>query len=61
MFIVAVSLLPIGSFLAILIAWVLVLIAATMARVGTFRPARRAFLAAPFLLAALPLVVHAQR
>jgi cobalt/nickel transport system permease protein len=55
-FIVAVSLLPIGSFLAILSAWGLVLIGATVARVGTFRPARRAFLAAPFLLAALPLI-----
>jgi cobalt/nickel transport system permease protein len=30
--------------------------AAAVARVGAFRPARRAFLAAPFLLAALPLV-----
>ena len=56
MFIVAVSLLPIGSFVAILIAWGLVLIGATVARVGTFRPARRALLAAPFLLAALPLI-----
>jgi cobalt/nickel transport system permease protein len=33
-----------------------VLVTALVARVGAFRPARRAFLAAPFLLAALPLV-----
>jgi cobalt/nickel transport system permease protein len=32
-------------------------VTATLAKVGAFRPARRAFLAAPFLLAALPLVV----
>lgn len=55
-FIVGVSLIPIGAFLALAVAWMLVLLAAASARVGTFRPARRAFLAAPFLLAALPLV-----
>jgi cobalt/nickel transport system permease protein len=55
-FIVAVSLIPIGGFLALGLAWMLVLLAAASARVGTFRPARRALLAAPFLLAAVPLI-----
>jgi cobalt/nickel transport system permease protein len=53
---VAVSLIPVGGFVALGIAWALVLLAAASARVGMFRPARRAFLAAPFLLAALPLI-----
>jgi cobalt/nickel transport system permease protein len=55
-FIVAISLLPVGAFTALAIAWGLVLVAATLGHVGTFRPARRAFLAVPFLLAAVPLI-----
>lgn len=55
-FIVAVSFLPVGSYLAIGLAWLVVVGLAAVARVGPLRPARRAFLATPFLLAALPLV-----
>ena len=55
-FIVAVSLLPVGAFLAIGLAWLVTVALATAARVGPLRPARRAFLAAPFILAALPHV-----
>jgi cobalt/nickel transport system permease protein len=55
-FIVAISLLPIGAYLALGLAWLVVVGLSILARLGPFRPARRAFLAAPFLLAALPLV-----
>ena len=52
----AISLLPIGAYLALGLAWLVVVGLSVVARLGPFRPARRAFLAAPFLLAALPLV-----
>ena len=52
----AISLLPIGAYLALGLAWLVVVGLSVLARLGPFRPARRAFLAAPFLLAALPLV-----
>jgi cobalt/nickel transport system permease protein len=55
-FVVSVSLLPVGSFVAIGLAWLLVVGVAVVARIGALRPARGAILAAPFLLAALPLV-----
>jgi cobalt/nickel transport system permease protein len=55
-FIVAVSLLPVGSFVALGLAWLVVVAFSTIAHLGPLRPARRALLAAPFLLAALPLV-----
>lgn len=55
-FIVAISLLPVGAFLALGLGWFVVVGAAGLAHVGPLQPARRAFLAAPFLLAALPLV-----
>ena len=55
-FIVSVSLLPVGAYLALAIAWAVVIALSVIAHLGPFRPARRAFLAAPFLLAALPLV-----
>jgi cobalt/nickel transport system permease protein len=55
-FILAVSLLPMGAFLALGLAWLGVVGASVLAHLGPFRPARRAFIAAPFLLAALPLV-----
>jgi cobalt/nickel transport system permease protein len=55
-FIVAVSLLPVGAYLALGVAWLGVVLVAAVARIGPLRPARRAFIAAPFLLAALPLV-----
>ena len=55
-FIVAVSLLPVAAYAALAVAWSGVVVLSTVAHLGPFRPARRAFLAAPFLLAALPLV-----
>lgn len=56
LFVVAVSLLPVGAHPALAIAWLLVIALSVAGHLGPFRPARRAFLAAPFLLAALPLV-----
>ena len=55
-FIVAVSLQPIGAYLAIALAWLVIVGLSVLAHLGPLRTARRAFLAAPFLLAALPLV-----
>lgn len=54
--IVAVSLLPEGSFVALALAWAAVLAVATLARVGAARVARSGFLALPFVAAALPLI-----
>jgi cobalt/nickel transport system permease protein len=51
-----VSLLPTGAFVALLGAWIATIVVALAARIGAFRAARAAFFAAPFLLAALPLV-----
>jgi cobalt/nickel transport system permease protein len=48
--------LPIGSFIALGLAWLVVIVLSTVAHLGPFLPARRALLAAPFLLAALPLI-----
>lgn len=56
-FIVSVSLLPVGAYVAIGAAWLIVVGTSVVARLGPLRPARRALLAAPFLLAALPLVI----
>lgn len=56
-FIVSVSLLPVGSYVALGFAWLAVAVASVAAHLGALRPARRALIAAPFLLAALPLVV----
>lgn len=47
---------PVGSFVALGLAWLVVIAFSTIAHLGPLRPARRALLAAPFLLAALPLV-----
>ena len=55
-FIVAVGLLPVGAYAALGLAWLAVIGTAAVAHLGPFRPARRAFLAAPFLLAAFPLI-----
>jgi cobalt/nickel transport system permease protein len=55
-FILAISLLPIGSFAALGIAFVVLVALSTVARLGPFRLARGAFIALPFLLAALPLI-----
>jgi cobalt/nickel transport system permease protein len=54
--VVAVSLLPVGAYVALGIAWLVVIGVSVAAHLGPFRAARRAFLAAPFMLAAMPLV-----
>lgn len=46
-----------GGFVALGLGWLATLGMARLARVGTFRAPRMAFLALPFALAALPLVV----
>ena len=56
LFIVSLSLLPVGSFLAIGVAWAAALIASEVARIGVVRLVRGSFIALPFVLAALPLL-----
>ncbi len=56
-FILVVSLLPAGAFVAIGLAWGAILVGSLVARLPLSATSRSAFLAAPFLLAALPLVV----
>jgi cobalt/nickel transport system permease protein len=55
-FIVTVSLLPIGSYLALALAWLAIVALSWSAKIGPWRTARSAFFALPFMLAALPLV-----
>ena len=55
-FIVAVSLMPVGAYLVLGIAWLVVAAVSVASHLGPLRPARKAFLAFPFLLAAFPLV-----
>jgi cobalt/nickel transport system permease protein len=55
-FIVAISLLPTGAFVALAIAWSTIVVLSWSAHLGPFRTARSAFFALPFMLAALPLV-----
>ena len=52
----AISLLPVGSYLALGLGWLVVVGLSVLARLGPFRTARRALFALPFVLAALPLV-----
>lgn len=54
--ILAIALVPIGGFLAFGLAWVGLTTAAAVARLGPLRLTRGAFIALPFLLAAVPLV-----
>ncbi|MCA1569395.1 MAG: cobalt ECF transporter T component CbiQ [Chloroflexi bacterium] len=54
--ILMITLMPIGAYAALLIAWIALTAASTVARLGPLRLSRGAFIAAPFLLAALPLV-----
>jgi cobalt/nickel transport system permease protein len=54
--ILALSLLPFGSFIAIGAAWLAVLTAAIVARIGPLRVIRASFVALPFVIAALPLL-----
>lgn len=56
-FIVVVSLLPVGAFAALALAWGTILVGCLAARLPLFSTTRAAVLAAPFLVAALPLVV----
>ncbi len=54
--IVVIALLPIGAFSALLVAFVVLMLMSSLARLGPLRLARGAFVAAPFMLVALPLV-----
>lgn len=56
LFIVSLSLLPVGSFLALGLAWAAVLMASEVARIGVVRLVRGSFIALPFVLAAFPLL-----
>jgi cobalt/nickel transport system permease protein len=55
-FIVAVSLLPVGAYLALAVAWAATLAVAVLAHLGPARTVRASFVALPFLLAAVPLI-----
>lgn len=55
-FILSLSLLPTGSFVALGIAWVAVLTVAAFARLTPWRIIRGSFVALPFVLAAFPLL-----
>jgi len=55
-FILSVGLLPVGAFPALALAWLAIVALSVVARLGPLRTARGAFLAVPFMLAALPLV-----
>ena len=50
------SLLPVGSFVAIALAWAVVISASLLARIQPLRVVLSSFVATPFLLAAFPLV-----
>jgi cobalt/nickel transport system permease protein len=54
--ILALSLLPVAAWIPLLIAWIVLVAASASAGLGSFRLTRAGFIAAPFLLAALPLV-----
>lgn len=56
-FVLAVSLLPSGSYLALALVWAGLVAVAIGAGLPPLLASRRAFVAAPFMLAALPLVV----
>ena len=57
--ILTISLLPVGAFVALAILWVVLIVASTIAGLGPWRLSRGAFVAAPFLLAAVPIVFTA--
>jgi cobalt/nickel transport system permease protein len=54
--VLSVSLLPPGAFVALLVAWLAIVAASVIASLGPFATTRRAWIVAPFALAALPLV-----
>lgn len=55
-FILAVSLLPVGSFAALGIAWAVLVVVSIAARLGPVRMVRGSFVALPFIVAAFPLL-----
>jgi cobalt/nickel transport system permease protein len=55
-FILSLSLLPIGSFLAIGIAWGALLVAILASKINPLRVVRASFVALPFVAAAVPLI-----
>ncbi len=55
-FILSLSLLPAGSFVALGLAWMAVVLLSAVGRVGLLKTTRSAFFALPFVLAAAPLV-----
>jgi cobalt/nickel transport system permease protein len=58
--ILAISLLPMGSWLAMLLAWLVLVACSATAGLGPFRLSRSAFIALPFALAAFPLIFTVQ-
>jgi cobalt/nickel transport system permease protein len=54
--ILAITLLPVAAYAALALAWLGIVLASLWARVGALRTARTGLIAAPFALAALPLV-----
>jgi cobalt/nickel transport system permease protein len=56
-----ISLLPMGSFLAMGVIWVALVVASATAGLGPFRLSRSAFIALPFALAAFPLIFTMQQ
>lgn len=54
--ILVISLLPVGAFVALGLTWLALIAVSTLAALGPMRLSRGAFVAAPFLLAALPLI-----
>ena len=54
--ILAITLLPVAAFVALGVAWLAIVLVSLWARVGALRVARNGLIAAPFALAAVPLV-----
>jgi cobalt/nickel transport system permease protein len=54
--ILAITLVPVGGFAALGIAWAGLALASTVARLGPLRLSRGAFIAIPFMLVAVPLI-----
>jgi cobalt/nickel transport system permease protein len=57
--ILTISLLPVGAFAALATLWVALIVASAVAGLGPWRLSRGAVIAAPFLLAAVPIVFTA--
>lgn len=55
-FVTAVALLPPGSYLALLLSWILLAFAGALLGIGPTRLARRGLVALPFVVAAVPIV-----